>query len=114
MREVDLNNLSRTEICIWLDFYGQLLTSHTRDVLDQHYGEDMTLSEIAANLGISRQAVHDRIRQGTANLAEYEDKLGLAGRFQIQKQCIEQAIQAIEAGETEQARQKLLQLNGLL
>jgi predicted DNA-binding protein YlxM (UPF0122 family) len=114
MRENDLNNLSRTEICLWLDFYGVLLTSHTRDVLELHYAEDMSLSEIALNLGITRQAVHDRIRQGVGNLGEYEEKMGLVSRFRNQKECITMAIQAIEAGEVEQARERLLQLIGLL
>ena len=114
MRENDLNNLSRTDICLWLDFYGQLLTSHTRDVLDLHYGEDMSLSEIAANLGITRQAVHDRIRQGVGSLAGYETKLGLVGRFSVQKECISEAISAIDAGDPGSAREKLLQLSGLL
>lgn len=114
MRDIELANLSHTDICLWLDFYGQLLTVRKRDVLDLHYGEDMSLSEIAENLGITRQAVHDRIRQGVLSLAEYEKKLGLAGRFRIQKTCIDEAIQAIEAGCPGQALEKLQQLNGLI
>lgn len=114
MRDTDLNNLSHTDICLWLDFYGQLLTGHTREVLELHFAEDMSLSEIAENLGITRQAVHDRIRQGIGNLAEYEAKLGLVGKFRSQKECIDQAIQALEAGSAGLAHEKLLQLNGLL
>jgi len=114
MRENDLHNLSRTDICLWLDFYGMLLTSHTRDVLELHYGEDMSLSEIAENLGITRQAVHDRIRQGTGNLLDFENKLGLAGRFMIQKNCVAEALQALDAGDAAIARDKLMLLNGML
>ena len=114
MSESDLQNISRTDICLWLDFYGLLLTSHTRDVLDLHYGEDMSLAEIAENLGITRQAVHDRIRQGTANLYSFEKKLGLAARFMSQKNCVAEALNALDAGETAIAREKLLQLSGML
>ncbi len=114
MRENDFNNLSRTDISLLLDFYGQLLTSHTRDVLDLHFGEDMTLSEIAAHLGITRQAVHDRIRQGVGSLSDYENKLGLIERFRVQKECIGQAIQSIENGAAQDARETLVRLTGLL
>ena len=114
MSAIDPKNLSRTDVCLWLDFYGQLLTSHTRDVLDLHYGEDMSLSEIAENLGISRQAVHDRIRQGVQNLADYEGKLELVKRFRAQKTYIEQAIRALDNGESLTARNCLLQMDSLL
>jgi len=114
MCEIDLNALSPIDVCLWLDFYGQLLTDRTREVLELHFGDDLSLAEIAADLGITRQAVHDRIRQGVGNLVGYESKLGLAKRFCVQKECITQAIQAIEAGRADQAREKLLQLNGLL
>lgn len=114
MRDKDLHSSTREDISLWLDFYGQLLTSHTRDVLELHYSEDMSLSEIAEHLGITRQAVHDRIRQGAASLVDYETKLGLAERFRNQKTCVQEALEALAAGQAEAARDKLMQLNGLL
>ncbi len=50
-----------------LDHYGELLTSRQKDVLELHYGDDLSLSEIAEELEISRQAVHDSIQRGEAN-----------------------------------------------
>jgi len=114
MRDNDLQNLSRTDICLWLDFYGELLTNHTRDVLELHFSEDMSLSEIAEHLGITRQAVHDRIRQGTVSLMSFEDKLGLADRFKTQKTYLTEALKALDDGEMMIVREKLQQLNANL
>jgi uncharacterized protein len=114
MREIELNNMTRTDVCLWLDFYGELLTRHTRDVLELYYGEDMSMPEIAASLGITRQAVHDRIRQGVGHLAGFENKLNLVSRFRLQKEYVGQALAALEAGEQDKARDQLMQLNCLL
>jgi len=114
MRVGDLNNLSHNDVCLWLDFYSQLLTDRTRDVLELHYSEDMSLSEIAENLGITRQAVHDRIRQGLLGLTQYEEKLGLVKRYRIQKNCIGETIRALESGDCAEALAQLRQLDRLI
>ena len=64
-----------------LDFYGELLTQKQRDCFDLHYNEDLSLSEIAGELGISRQGVWDNIRRAEAALTEIESKTGLIRRF---------------------------------
>ena len=46
-----------------LDFYGELLTDKQRECFDLHYNEDLSLAEIAEQLGVSRQGVWDNIRQ---------------------------------------------------
>jgi uncharacterized protein len=97
-------DISHTDLCLYLDFYGQLLTSHCRDVLEMHYGDDMSLGEIAESLSVTRQAVHDRIRQGVRQLAAFEHDLSLIARFKSNRAAIVQAIQALDAGETGQAR----------
>lgn len=68
-------------VTVLLDFYGELLTDKQAGVLALYYNEDYSLAEIAAEMGISRQGVRDFIIRGEALLQEYEDKLGLAGRF---------------------------------
>jgi predicted DNA-binding protein YlxM (UPF0122 family) len=102
MQVVDANML--------LDFYGQLLTERMRSLLELHFAEDMSLSEIAEQENISRQAVHDAIRRGLHTLEEYESKLGLIQRFMIQKHGIQKAVDALDKNDTKQAHDVLTQL----
>ena len=69
------------EISYLLDFYGRVLTEKQRDVMEQYYNDDLSLAEIAANFGISRQGVRDAIKRGEAILLDLEDKVGFAGRY---------------------------------
>ena len=71
----------RLERCLLLDFYGELLTEKQRECCDLHYNEDLSLGEIAEQLGISRQAVWDNIRRSESSLEEIENKTGLIRRF---------------------------------
>ena len=64
-----------------LDFYGNVLPEHTRTLLSLYYAEDLSLSEIAAELGISRQAVRQTIKKGEEALRTLENQLGLARQF---------------------------------
>lgn len=95
------------EICIQLDFYGQLLTGRMREFLDLHYTHDLSLAEIAENLGVSRQAVHDRIRQGIKLLAEYETKLGLVARYRAEKKALGEILDYLEHNELQIASEQL-------
>ena len=65
------------EISFLLDFYGDMLTDKQRDVVD----EDLSLAEIAAHSGITRQGVRDSIKRAESQLLEYEERLHLAARF---------------------------------
>ncbi|MBX5436254.1 MAG: YlxM family DNA-binding protein [Alicyclobacillaceae bacterium] len=60
------------------DFYGPLLTPRQREMVELHYLDDWSLGEIAAHLGISRQAVHDNLRRAEEQLESYESVLRLA------------------------------------
>jgi len=64
-----------------LDFYGDVLTERKRDALDFYYNNDMSLAEVAEELGISRQGARDLIKKAEEELAFYEEKLGLAKKF---------------------------------
>ena len=63
------------------DFYGELLTDHQKEIYEDAVFNDLSLSEIADQQGISRQGVHDLIKRCDKTLAGYEEKLGLARRF---------------------------------
>ncbi len=63
------------------DFYGELLTERQKEFFDLYYNEDLSLSEIAENNGISRQGVRDVIVRAEAVMQDVEDKTGLIRRF---------------------------------
>ena len=59
------------------DVYGDALTVRQHEMLSDYYERDFSLSEIADNAGISRQAVHAAIRQAEDSLKGYESKFGV-------------------------------------
>lgn len=63
------------------DFYGELLTEHQRRIYEDVVFNDMSLSEIAEEQGISRQGVHDLVRRCDRALLGYEEKLHLMEKF---------------------------------
>ena len=69
------------EKSLLFDFYGELLTSHQKEIYEQFVLEDLSLSEIAEDAGISRQGVHDMIKRCNKTLEEYEQKLHLVEKF---------------------------------
>ncbi|MBQ3125226.1 MAG: DNA-binding protein [Clostridia bacterium] len=69
-------------LVILLDFYGGLLTDKQALALDYYYNQDLSLSEIADDMGISRQGVMAFLKQGEKHLKSFEEKLGLAARFE--------------------------------
>lgn len=70
------------------DFYGELLTEHQRSIYEDAVYNDMSLGEIAAERGISRQGVHDLIRRCDKILQDYESKLHLVERFTKAKEAV--------------------------
>jgi len=69
-------------LCILLDYYGDLLTQRRQQILNMSLEDDMSLSEIAEKLEISRQAVHDNIQQAVEQLQQYERNLGMVQKDQ--------------------------------
>lgn len=67
------------------DFYGELLTEHQRNVYEAFVFDNMSLGEIAAEQGITRQGVHDLVRRCNKILQDYEDKLHLVSKFTVIK-----------------------------
>ena len=72
------------------DFYGELLTHHQKKIYEDAIVNDLSLSEIANEQGISRQGVHDIIKRCDKALAEYEEKLHLVEKFARIKHMISQ------------------------
>jgi len=63
------------------DFFGELLTEKQKEYFDLYYNENLSLSEIAENEGISRQGVRDIIMRAEAILVETESKTGIVRRY---------------------------------
>ena len=75
------------------DFYGELLTEHQQKIYEDAVYNDMSLSEIASDYGISRQGVHDLIKRCDRILQGYESKLHLVEKFTGAKEKIRQIEQ---------------------
>ena len=64
-----------------MDFYGPLLTENRARLLKLYCEEDLSLTEMAEEAGITRQGVHDALTRAQAQLEGYEEKLGLVARY---------------------------------
>ena len=71
-----------------LDFYGEVLSERKRNVLDMYYNEDFSLSEIAEDIGISRQGVRDLIKKAEEELRFFEEKLGISRRMEMLERSV--------------------------
>ena len=71
-----------------LDLYGSLLTEKQRSSMEMYYLADWSLGEIAEELSVSRQAVHDNLHRAGLGLEEYETKLRLLEKREKQAEVI--------------------------
>lgn len=86
----------RVEQALLYDFYGELLTEHQKEIYEQFVLEDLSLSEIAAEEGISRQGVHDLIKRCHKILTGYEEKLHLVEKFLLIKENVHQIGECLD------------------
>ena len=73
---------------ILYDFYGELLSDHKKQIFEDYVLNDLSLSEIATEQGISRQGVFDIVKRCTLELKDYEAKLSLMQKFQTIKEKV--------------------------
>ena len=78
------------------DFYGELLTERQQQVYESVVLEDYSLSEVAEDLGISRQGVHDLIKRCNKTLECYETKLHLVEKFLSIKEKVHRMNELLE------------------
>lgn len=76
------------------DFYGALLTDRQRQIIEMYHVEDWSLGEIAEQLKISRQAVHDQLRRAGEQLEQYESALQLKA-MSVKQRAALQAVMDI-------------------
>ena len=82
---------NNVEISMLLDLYGETLTAKQRDYLNYYYNDDLSLSEIAENEGITRQGVRDSIKRAEALLFDMETKL----RFSQKLEAVNTGLESI-------------------
>lgn len=82
----------KIKISILCGIYGKLLTDKQYEILDDYYNNDFSLSEIAENNDITRQAVKDVINKATNKLLEYEEKLLFMDKILTQEKIVENII----------------------
>ena len=100
------------QISILCQIYGKLLTEKQLQILEDYYNLDLSLSEIAENNKITRQAVRDIIKKGETKLFEFEEKLKIMKKMQRQEEKISGVLAEltkIEARFTDEQIQEILE-----
>ena len=82
----------KVKMSMLIETYGKLLTEKQNQILNDYYNNDLSLSEIAENEEITRQAVRDIIKKGEKKLFEYEEKLLFMKRITETNRRIEKAL----------------------
>lgn len=90
------------------DFYGELLTPHQRRIYEDVVFNDLSLSEIAQEAGISRQGVHDLIKRCDKALEEYESRLHLMRRFGQIRQKLERIRELCDDDEVRRLTEEIM------
>lgn len=96
------------EMNIRNDLYGSMLTIRQREIINLYYEENFSLSEIAEEFSISRQAVHDTLKKAEKALVVYERKLGLVEKFKKSEKAVRSIDKIIEKLVKEHSEDKKL------
>lgn len=78
------------------DFYGELLTQHQKKVYSEYIQNDLSVTEMAGLLGISRQGAHDMIRRCEKIMRDYESRLQLVSRYRKVKKMVAEIQECAE------------------
>lgn len=78
----------KVELSILFDFYGELLKENNKKIFEDHILNDLSLSEVGDEYGMSRQGAYDIIKRCSKQLRDYESRLHLVEKFEITKQKI--------------------------
>lgn len=88
--------MDAVEMLLLFDYYGELLTERQRMCIDLRYNQDLSLGEIAEELGVSRQGVFDNITRAEARMAKMEEKTGCVRRLLHGRAAANQIQDALE------------------
>lgn len=82
----------KVKVSMLCQIYGKLLTEKQLEVLTDYYNNDLSLSEIAENNNITRQAVRDIIKKGENKLFEFEEKLKIMEKMMKQEKLLQEVL----------------------
>ena len=85
-----MNIEERVQIAILTKYYGKMLTERQQDILNMYVDNNLSLAEVSAELGISRQAVKDALDNSMSALKNIEEKLHFISRDDNIKKQIEE------------------------
>ncbi|MBQ2940829.1 MAG: DNA-binding protein [Clostridia bacterium] len=100
----------KIELSMLLDLYKGLLTDKQAETMELYYNEDLSLSEIAENMGITRQGVRDALVKAEKILTEAEEKLGLGKRIEALESRLKNINELIKSGGTAKEVLKLSEI----
>lgn len=101
MAEKDLS------LTILFDIYGGLLSANEKDAFEYYYCDDLSLSEIAEIMKMTRQGVRDNIVRAEKLLRDCEEKLGLKKKFSETERLLSIAKNALASGNIRLAEETL-------
>lgn len=110
----------KENIVLLLDIYGELLPKSQQTALDLRYNSDLSLGEIAEEMGgISRQSVNDFLKKGKGKLMELEGVLGNAARFckiseELETMSAELEAPALNSEQTKRIKHSLSRIQNAL
>ncbi len=81
------------QMTLLYDYYGELLTERQRMCFDLRFNQDLSLGEIAQELGVSRQGVHDNIARAEALLQNMEEKTGCVRRDLAHRKAVQEILE---------------------
>ena len=82
------------EMALLFDTYGSMLTEKQRSCFDMRYNQDLSLGEIADELGVSRQAVNDNLTRTEALLRRMEENIGSVKRDMMIRRAVRELLDA--------------------
>ena len=89
--------MDNVQMLLLFDYYGELLTERQKMCFDLKYNQDLSLAEIAQELGVSRQGVFDNITRAEAHMVKMEEQTGCVRRMLQSRNAVEQVLKAVES-----------------
>ncbi len=100
----------KVQVSILCEIYGKMLTEKQYEFINDYYNNDLSLSEIAENNNITRQAVRDIIKKGENKLFELEEKLAFMERTLKQEKQLQQILQELSKIEDTSSDKKVAKI----